>query len=85
MPNQSKKTKRAKLPKACDCVEQVNKQLAKRNAALDTSLLMNFATMQASISPPRIQLRKVDSTRKRDRLPTLFAAYCPFCGKKVSE
>jgi len=78
------KKKAATKAKPCKCVEQVNKQLAPLNAKVTQSLLLNLAAKRGEMSAPLIELHKIDSLQRKP-LPTLFAAYCPFCGKKIPD
>jgi hypothetical protein len=68
----------------CGCMAEIDKQLVAHNAHIDRRLMMNFKTGKASMSPPVIQLSKLVTAKKKS-LPTLFAAYCPFCGKQYKE
>lgn len=67
----------------CDCADQVNEQLKERGAALVRHIQFDFGRKSASLSPPVITLQKTGKSRKR--LMTLYAAHCPFCGKKYPE
>jgi hypothetical protein len=71
--------------KGCNCVEQVNAQLKERNVALTTSILMDFGKGKASVSPPQLMAHKIDSDKKKTKVPVIFAMFCPFCGKKYPE
>lgn len=73
--------KATKKPKRCKCIELVNKELAKSNAAIDTHFSIDFATGEAR-NWAYIPLRRVDSVR-RTKLPTVVWTYCAICGKKL--
>lgn len=66
---------------ACDCVDRMNEAMAARNAAIEIGMLIDYATGKLREAPPAIKVYKVDPKR-RDRLPTLLATFCPFCGRK---
>lgn len=68
----------------CDCIEQVQEQLAESNARLLIESLIRTKTGEIRSSPPSLRLEKIDSS-KRKRLPTLFCSHCPFCGKKYPK
>lgn len=65
----------------CDCIDRMNEGLAEHNACLDIPLMMNFKTGETYPSD-RVMIccYKID-TKKRGRIPHLFANYCPFCGQ----
>lgn len=77
--------KQKKPAKACECVEQVNEQLKERGAAITRLMQFDFTKGVAGMSPPVIAMHKIGSHKSRKPLPTLCAAYCPFCGKKYPE
>jgi len=62
----------------CDCMDQVNKQLAVRNTRLTPSVSWNKAGMTVTI---RIATEKIDS-HKREGPVAIMGQYCPFCGEK---
>lgn len=68
----------------CDCIARVNEQLAALNAALDVPLSIDMKTGQTQ--PPKLTVAVCKrDTKKRGRLPVLFASYCPFCGVAYTE
>lgn len=67
----------------CDCLEKVQEALKPKNCKLQTVLTMNFTTGRGSIVGPLLAVEKLD--KSRDRLPTVFPTYCPFCGVKVDD
>lgn len=70
--------------KRCTCITQANEQLAKDNARIARTMLLNLDSSAATISGAMIVVEKIDS-KKRTKLPTLFASYCPICGKKYPD
>ncbi len=78
--------KKKTAKKGCYCVEQINKQLVPHGAKLQQDLMMSFKENRgtASMSPPRITLVKLDSNNSKKPLRSLYASFCPFCGKKVT-
>lgn len=60
----------------CNCINLVNEVLKEKNACL-------VSTISFSANPSRVGLmiEKYDP-KKRGRLPTVAANYCPFCGEK---
>lgn len=65
--------------KTCECIEVCDKELAKHNATLKTSLQMNFKTGE-SRAVMGLPLEKIDAKKKKP-LPFFAMAYCPICGK----
>ena len=55
----------------CNCIDRVNSQLKKKGAAMDVP----FAPQRV-----KIFVRPLSLIGKLF-LPTVFATYCPFCGK----
>ena len=76
--------KAEKESKRCDCVSQLNKQLEPQGLELDDRLLMSFGKDSADgkLESPLIMLRWIGKKPRGKSLPTMFCAYCPFCGKK---
>ena len=66
--------------KRCNCIENVNKQLAKQNLRLATNLSFNIRTGDAYLELP-IPLQKIEPSRKT--IPTFVATFCVFCGKRL--
>ena len=64
----------------CDCLKQVNKDLAAYNGKVATSV---FVTEDIGLKiRVLIATEKVDK-KKRKPAPRLPAAFCPFCGEKA--
>lgn len=74
------KTK-AKRVEACNCIDQVNKQLEKYNTYVPRELTFNFKTGKSALRLA-IPTAKIDSS-KSGRAKVVFAAYCPVCGKSL--
>lgn len=64
----------------CDCLKQVDEKLAAHNGKVATGFLMT-ADMGIKMRV-LIATEKVDKA-KRKPVPSLTAAFCPFCGTKV--
>jgi hypothetical protein len=62
----------------CDCIDDVNKHLAKHN----TRIMLPIWTGNGVIKP-FVETEKVD-TKKRGKPRRMFAAHCPFCGEKYA-
>lgn len=63
----------------CNCIDKVNKLLAKKNTKLD------FIFTLGKISKyPKISTIKVDGKIKSGPV-TMIPSYCPFCGKKYAQ
>lgn len=60
---------------ACDCIDDINGELAKHNGKL--SLTFNFS----GGTWPTLEVEKVDR-KKRVRPPLVIPTFCPFCGTK---
>lgn len=70
----------AKTPKRCDCLNQVNEQLADSGVRLQTCLEMDFGKGEASIRGPLLAVEWIG--KKRRKLPTVMCSFCPICGRK---
>lgn len=66
--------------KGCDCIKQCNAQLETRGVKIRQDMMLNFATGEGSMSNPVVDVVKLNG--KGGKVPTLYASYCPFCGKK---
>ena len=75
-----KKKAKAKA-KPCKCVEQINGQLNPQGLELDSRIVLNFAKGTGSSESPLIAV-VWQNGKKRKKPPTVFCAYCPFCGQK---
>lgn len=66
----------------CDCMKLVNETLAAHNGRLATG----FQITEDMGVKMRLLLatEKLDKT-KRKPVPSVTAAYCPFCGSKAEE
>lgn len=65
----------------CKCIEQVNEALAAHNAVLDIPLTIHLTTGKTESPRTYVPTVKLNS-KNRQKLPILFAMFCPFCGKK---
>lgn len=77
-----KKALAKKLP--CKCVKQINEQLDPQGLELDSRIVMNFAEGTGGSESPLIALAW-QNDKKRKKVPTMFCAYCPFCGQKKGQ
>jgi hypothetical protein len=72
----------------CDCIEKLNKDLAENHPELNTRIhvpiVFNFEKRQ-HVEPKAIILTEKIDGKKRKKAITLFATYCPFCGKEYKE
>jgi hypothetical protein len=70
----------------CKCIDKSNKLLAKDNVEIRTEMMFSFGgrTTRAFQSGAVIETRKID-TSKRTKKKTVYASYCPICGKKYRE
>lgn len=71
----------------CDCIKQLNEQLAPHNVRCKTKNSMSGLrtgkpkyTGQVFLIP----LEKID-TKKKEAIPVMFVLYCPICGKKYGD
>lgn len=65
---------------SCSCQHEINEILAEKGAVIET------ARFHGVESGPMIKvITCVDGVKRRTKLPTVFARYCPFCGKKYKE
>ena len=78
------KKKSAKKPKPCQCVEQVNEQLAEHGVRLESRIKITFGDEFGELSnhSPIIATEWIDKPKRGKRLPPIFCAYCPFCGQE---
>jgi hypothetical protein len=60
----------------CDCIKQVNADLAQHNCAIVTTL---FGKPRAFVETYVIK------PKRGFRAPKMRASYCPFCGAKYPE
>lgn len=67
--------------KSCDCVNQVNEQLAQFNTKLLRLMSFSMSDMTAS-TELSIETEKLDS-KKRGKPKIVTPSYCPFCGVKL--
>lgn len=72
------KKKSAATKKPCDCLDEVDKQLAEFNTRVVRHLSMDLTTRKASMVFT-IPTEKIDSS-KRGKAKTLMARCCPVCG-----
>jgi len=75
------KKRAKKASKGCECIKQVDEQLKQHGIKVKRHLQMNFKSGDASMSPPSIEVEKLNG--KRGKTPPVFVSYCPFCGVKV--
>jgi len=60
----------------CNCISEVNKMLAERNAQL---VIPIFGPQRPFVETDKIE------TKKRGKPPRMFATFCPFCGEKYAD
>lgn len=78
--------RKAAKDKPCNCVKLVNEALEREeaNTVLDIPMSINLST--GKMGPQRMVIATVKSnSKKRGQKKTLFATYCPVCGKKYNE
>lgn len=78
MPSKLKRPK-----KGCNCLEQLNKELAPYNTRLKTELIMDFKTGKCRVVLP-LPTQKINS-KLRQPAKTCFGSYCPVCGKPLDK
>lgn len=68
----------------CECIKQTNAALEPHNAIIDVGFRIDISTGESL--PPHIgvPLSKLDG-KKKGKLPVLFAAFCPICGKRYEQ
>jgi hypothetical protein len=67
----------------CKCIKKCNEALERdgSNMRIDVPLMFDLHT--GKTKPPRCAIVTCkNDPRKRERLKTLLATYCPICGKK---
>lgn len=62
----------------CECIRDVNAELAKHNGRLTEAFVFGLGKVSMSLL---VSTEKID-TKKRQRVPHVFPSYCPFCGEK---
>jgi len=65
----------------CKCNEQFNQQMKEQNVAIDDHFALDLDANQVT-TLTRVPVRRID-TSKRNKLPTVVAAFCPMCGKST--
>jgi hypothetical protein len=63
----------------CDCRKAVDERLSVSNARIAFGFTISGG--RRDLSPPMIVLEKLDD-KKRGKLPSLLATFCPFCGER---
>lgn len=66
----------------CKCVEVVNAKLAERNTRLTQPMLLSG---EAGDPPVMIETHQIETGRGKKKAISVFATYCPFCGKAYKE
>jgi hypothetical protein len=70
----------------CDCIETVDKKLADKNLALDTSIVFGKDMSTADAVLTISTHWKDSSKKKRGKKPTmLLVTFCPFCGTRAAK
>ncbi len=67
---------------SCNCVEEVNQRIKDKNVRIGVGLTL-IENKRLSVVV-LVAAEKIDK-KKRGRVPSLIATYCPFCGKKWEE
>lgn len=63
---------------ACDCIDMINAELAKRNGELGLSF-----TLSGEVFPTLVVSKK--DKKNRTRPPLVAPTFCPFCGSKYAK
>jgi hypothetical protein len=66
----------------CDCAKKMNDKLAEDNARLAFGFYLSDSGMK--LTPPMISVEKIDP-KKRGKVPSIIANYCPFCGNRYEQ
>lgn len=75
--------KKKPAAKECDCFAQVQAELKQYNTKLRQDFFFDMKKMAATRSTrPLLVTEKIDTNKKKPPKKEVFAAYCPFCGKK---
>lgn len=76
--------KKSPPPKGCDCLDKFNAQLREQKGCeLETAYAVNIHTGDIVIDGPFLKVRRAATAAgSRKKLPTIYCAYCPMCGKK---
>lgn len=69
----------------CHCLEEAQKDLAKKGIKLETTLYIDRKTRCEKIRGPFLQVTYVEQSPKKKKLPNVICNFCPFCGKKKSD
>ncbi|WP_295441570.1 hypothetical protein [uncultured Thiodictyon sp.] len=69
-------------PTSCDCIDQVDVDLAKRGVRLITTTPMKgLALLEQRVT---LAVERTDS-RSRRPLPSVHGTFCPICGRKYDN
>lgn len=69
-----------KTEKQCDCITNVNKELAKTNGELD---VLHF--MMSGLTMVRIAVLKKSKDDRTKPISNMVPHFCPFCGTKYPK
>ena len=72
-------------PRRCDCLRQVNEQLAVAQgryagAKIVETFAMDFTKNRVNVFP-QLMVERIDGSKKK--LRTVVCSHCPFCGKEL--
>lgn len=67
---------------ACECVERVNEHLEQFNTVLRRASMMNMTTGNIRHALV-VATERRSLAGKRQKVKTVLATYCPFCGKRA--
>lgn len=68
----------------CNCADQVETELRKKNTTLDKMTMVNMKTgrMREAL---QISTRRLDPSKNKTKVIRVAVSFCPFCGSRLKK